>query len=52
MDINVLRGLLTALMLFSFLGLVFWAYSGKRKSDFQEAAALALENDHETDKQP
>tara|TARA_R110002110_G_scaffold406421_1_gene626368 strand:+ start:184098 stop:184277 length:180 start_codon:yes stop_codon:yes gene_type:complete len=40
MDINDLRGLSTAFMLFSFIGLCFWAYSKKRKKTFDEAANL------------
>jgi cytochrome c oxidase cbb3-type subunit 4 len=40
MDINTLRGLSTLFLLLSFLGLVFWAYSGKRKKEFDEAANL------------
>jgi cytochrome c oxidase cbb3-type subunit 4 len=40
MDINTLRGLSTLFLLLAFLGLVFWAYSGKRKKEFDEAADL------------
>ena len=40
MDINDLRGLSTALLLFAFIGLCFWAYSSKRKKAFDEAANL------------
>ena len=40
MDINELRGLSTAMLLVAFIGLVFWAYSSKRKSEFDEAAQL------------
>ena len=40
MDINTLRGLSTGFLLITFLGLVFWAYSGKRKKEFDEAANL------------
>jgi len=40
MDINTLRGLSTLFLLIAFLGLVFWAYSGKRKKEFDEAANL------------
>ena len=45
-DINTIRGLTTALLLIAFVGMVFWAYSGKRKQDFAEAARLALEETH------
>ena len=40
MDINDLRGLSTALLLFAFIGLCFWAYNSKRKKAFDEAANL------------
>ena len=46
MDINVLRGLLTAVILFAFLGLCVWAWSSRRKADFDASAALPLEEDH------
>ncbi len=45
MDINVLRGLLTAVLLFAFLGLCVWAWSSRRKADFDASAALPLEED-------
>ncbi len=45
MDINDLRGLLTALLLFSFIGLWIWAWSSRRKNDFDASAALPLEED-------
>ena len=40
MDINDLRGLSTLLMMIAFIGVVFWAYSSKRKDDFEQAANL------------
>ena len=40
MDINDFRGLLTAILLFSFVGLWIWAWSSKRKKAFDEAANL------------
>ena len=45
MDINDLRGFLTALLLFSFVGLWIWAWSSRRKADFEASAALPLEED-------
>ena len=45
MDINDLRGLLTAVLLFAFIGLCIWAWSGRRKADFDASAALPLEED-------
>ena len=46
MDINDLRGFLTAVLLFSFVGLWIWAWSSRRKADFDASAALPLEEDH------
>jgi cytochrome c oxidase cbb3-type subunit 4 len=41
MDINDLRGISTAFPAGGvFIGLVFWAYSSKRKKSFDEAANL------------
>lgn len=40
MDINDLRGISTAFLLVAFIGLIFWAYSKKRKKEFDEAANL------------
>jgi cytochrome c oxidase cbb3-type subunit 4 len=45
MDINDIRGFLTAVMLFSFVGLWIWAWSSRRKADFEASAALPLEED-------
>ena len=45
MDINDFRGLLTAVILFSFIGLCVWAWSSRRKADFEASAALPLEED-------
>jgi len=42
MDINTVYGLITLVLLILFIGIVFWAYSGRRKADFDEAAQLAL----------
>jgi cytochrome c oxidase cbb3-type subunit 4 len=40
MDINDLRVVVTVLSFVVFLGIVAWAYSRKRKRDFDEAAQL------------
>ena len=47
MDLNDLRTLWTVLSFAAFLGIVFWAYSGKRKARFDEAGRLALDDDAE-----
>ncbi|MCB1908883.1 MAG: cbb3-type cytochrome c oxidase subunit 3 [Rhodocyclaceae bacterium] len=40
MDINDFRSILTVLGLVCFLGIVAWAYSGRAKKGFDEAARL------------
>jgi cytochrome c oxidase cbb3-type subunit 4 len=45
MDLNDLRILWTVLSFAAFLGIVWWAYSGKRKARFDEAARLALDDE-------
>jgi cytochrome c oxidase cbb3-type subunit 4 len=40
MDIGTVRGLITLLLMLAFLGLVIWAYSKRRKADFDEMANL------------
>jgi cytochrome c oxidase cbb3-type subunit IV len=45
MDLNDLRTLWTVVSFAAFLGIVFWAYSGKRKARFDEAARLALDDE-------
>jgi cytochrome c oxidase cbb3-type subunit 4 len=35
----------TVLLLVVFVGIVIWAYSSKRRADFDEAARLALDDD-------
>jgi len=45
MDINDLRGILTAIIFFAFIGIWVWAWSHRRKDDFEASAALPLEED-------
>ncbi|MCB1696194.1 MAG: cbb3-type cytochrome c oxidase subunit 3 [Pseudomonadales bacterium] len=40
MDINDLRGISTAFLMITFIGMCFWAYNSKRKKAFDEAANL------------
>lgn len=47
MDINDLRSLFTVLAFVSFLGIVVWAWSGRRKSAFDEAARIPFEEESE-----
>jgi cytochrome c oxidase cbb3-type subunit 4 len=45
MDINEFRTALVVINFLVFVGIVLWAYSGKRKQRFEEAAQLALDDD-------
>ena len=40
MEINDIRAWHTVVLLISFVGIVIWAYSRRRKPDFDEAANL------------
>ncbi len=47
MDINDLRSIATVLSFVAFISIVVWAYSGKRKRAFDEAAALAVDDEEQ-----
>lgn len=48
MDTGTFRGIITGLLIIAFLGLTFWAYSKRRKPDFDEAANLPFADEEET----
>ncbi len=43
-DIHMLNGILTLILLIVFIGIFFWAYSSKRKEAFDQASRLPLED--------
>lgn len=45
MDTITLHSIWTVVMFVVFLGIIFWAWSGKRKDAFNEAANLPLEDE-------
>jgi cytochrome c oxidase cbb3-type subunit IV len=45
MDYSLFSSLMTVVMLVVFVGIVAWAYSGRRNADFAEAARVPLEDD-------
>jgi len=44
-DINDLRSLFTVLAFVAFIGIVWWAYSDRRKQTYDAAAMLPLDDD-------
>jgi len=52
MDINEFRGLITAVTMIAFLGICAWAWSSKRKKDFESVADLPLEEDTHLENDP
>lgn len=47
MDIGLLRGVITAVLFIAFCGVVLWAWSGKRKTAFDSAAQLPLQENEQ-----
>lgn len=45
MEASTIHGLWTAALLVIFIGIVIWAWSGRRKAGFDEAARIPLEDD-------
>ncbi|MEZ5727732.1 MAG: cbb3-type cytochrome c oxidase subunit 3 [Burkholderiaceae bacterium] len=46
MDVNMLRSVITVLLLIAFVGIVWWAYSGRTRQRFDEAANLPFADEH------
>lgn len=46
-DINTLRGLSTLLALIAFIAVCIWAYSRRRKQDFEQAADLPFADEQQ-----
>ena len=44
MTMNLFHSLWTVVVLVTFIGIIVWSYSKNRKSDFDAAANLALED--------
>jgi cytochrome c oxidase cbb3-type subunit IV len=45
MDFTLIQSLWSIVILVTFIGIVLWAYSSKRKSAFDEAARLPFDDD-------
>jgi len=48
-DINFLRGISTVLVMIGFTGITLWAYSSRRKEEFNQAAQIPFLLDEEPD---
>lgn len=44
-DINDLRSIITAVSFVTFVGIVVWAWSSRRKAAFEEAAKLVFDDE-------
>ena len=47
MDYTFLSSVMTVVSMAVFIGIVLWAWSGKRSADFEAAARVPLEDDVE-----
>ena len=45
MDWGAVSGVITAILLIAFIGIVIWAWSSKRKEQFEAMARMPLEAD-------
>lgn len=45
MDTGTFQGIITGLLIVAFIGITWWAYSKRRKPDFDEAAHLPFADD-------
>jgi cytochrome c oxidase cbb3-type subunit 4 len=48
MDQGTLQGIGTILAIVAFLGVCWWAFSGHKKKDFEEAAQLPFSDEKES----
>ncbi|MBQ0712429.1 MAG: cbb3-type cytochrome c oxidase subunit 3 [Porticoccus sp.] len=48
MDEGTLQGIGTILTMIAFFGVCWWAYSGDKKKDFDEAAQLPFSDEQES----
>jgi len=47
---GLMHSIWTVLVFIVFIGIIIWAYSGRRKKDFDAAARLALDDEPENSK--
>lgn len=51
MSSGVLSGIFTVILLVAFIGIVAWAWSSRRRDQFEAAARLPLEEDEDRTEQ-
>lgn len=51
MDASILQSAWTVIAFVIFVVVVFWAWSGRRKKDFDKAARMALDDDKAVSKE-
>jgi cytochrome c oxidase cbb3-type subunit IV len=44
MDVNILRGIITAVSLACFIGIVFWAYRPRNKARFEQDGRMPFDD--------
>ncbi|GIU25138.1 MULTISPECIES: cbb3-type cytochrome c oxidase subunit 3 [unclassified Shewanella] len=47
MDYGTLRGIITIVVMVTFIGIFAWAYSSRRKQQFDDAANLVFSDDEQ-----
>ena len=45
MSISFVQSVWTVIAMVVFIGIVIWAYSGRRKTDFDKASRMAMEDE-------
>ena len=46
MDYTFVQSIWTVIAMIVFIGVVIWAYSSRRKSEFEKASRMACDDDH------
>jgi cytochrome c oxidase cbb3-type subunit 4 len=52
MEMGTLRGLVTLALMVAFVAIWVWAWSSRRRKDFDEASRLPLEEDDKATRRP
>ncbi len=51
MDSGTASGVMTGILILVFIGIIAWAYSSRRRRDFEEAARIPLEDENPSEDQ-